>query len=465
MRRFEYQDAKSHKFWEIEIEGDAFTVRYGKFGTDGQVQTKTFASDDKAQAEAEKVIRSKTKKGYAEVELDAKAHAQAKAKTAAAGARNLDLEAAILANPDDLGAWQVYFDWLQSEGDVWGERGNLAVARDRAKGPAKAKLTKQIDDFDQQHGEALYGKSLLGLMKKSDFAEVAELSDRYGLIMTAVVKSPEYEWPGTAPNTILGALVKSSAARLLSKLNIGLTEWDYPISLQKAVDAISKAGKLDSLRDLFIGDFEFPEEQEISWVEVGKVGKLLPIAPHLRSLALRGGGIDLGKLEHDCLESLRIETGGLPKAAVASVGKCRLPALTHMEVWFGNTEYGGNGNIRQLADLFTGKGVPKLVHLGLKNCDWEDEIAVALSKSDLLAQLVSVDLSMGTLHGAGVEAILANADKFQHLERLDLSENFLTEPLCERLREVFGERVNLGGQNQPSDWGDGVDRYYTSVGE
>ncbi len=465
MRRFEFKDAKSHKFWEIEIEGDAFTVRYGKFGADGQVQTKTFASEDKAAAEAEKVIKSKTKKGYVEVQLDAKAQAQAKAKTATAGSRNPELEAAILDNPDDVAAWQVYFDWLADEGDPWGERGQLALARDKAKGAAKTKLTKQIAQFDKQNGEALYGKSLLSVMKKSDFDEVAQLSDRYGFIWTATVKSPEYEWDGTAPNTVLGALVKSSAARLLTEINIGLMDWEFPVSLQKGIDAISKAGKLESLRSLFIGDFEYPDEQEISWVAVGKAGKVLPIAPNLRSLQLRGGDIELGKLEHDTLESLTIETGGLPRGAVASVGKCKLPALTRMEVWFGRDEYGGDGNVKQLAGLFKGKGVPKLEHLGLENCEWQDDIAVALAKSDLLAQLRTVDLSMGTLHGAGVEAIIANAAKFKHLEQLDLSQNFLSDEQVARVRELFGEAVDTRGQEQPDDWGDDELHYFTTVGE
>jgi len=465
MRRFEFKDAKSHKFWEIEIEGDGFTVRYGKFGTDGQVQTKTFASDDKAQAEAEKVIKSKTKKGYAEVALDAKTQAQAKAKTAAPGARNLELEAAIVDDPEDLGAWQVYFDWLQNQGDVWGERGNLAIARDAAKGAAKTKLSKQIDAFDEAHGEALYGKSLLGLMKKSDYAEVAKLSDRYGLIMSATVKSPDYDWAGTAPNTILGALVKSPAARLLHELNIGLMDSEYPVGLQKGIDAITKAGKLESLRSLFIGDFVYPDEQEISWVSVGKVGKVLPVAPNLRSLHLRGGSIDLGKLEHDRLEQLEIETGGLPKGAVASVGKCKLPALTRMEVWFGRDEYGGTGKLSQLADLFKAEGVPKLVDLGLKNCEWQDDIAVALANSPLLAQLKSVDLSMGSMHGAGVEAILANVAKFKALERLDLSRNFVSDEHCAQLRAAFGDIVELGQQDEPDDWGDDELHYFTSVGE
>lgn len=465
MRRFEFQDGKSHKFWEIEIEGDAFTVRYGKFGTDGQVQTKTFASEDKAQAEAEKVIKSKTKKGYVEMAVDAKAQAQSKAKTASAGSRNLELEAAILDNPDDTGAWQVYFDWLTGEGDPWGERGQLALALSKAKGKDKTKLEAQLAEFDKTNAEALYGKSLLGLMKKEDYSEVAELSDRYGFIWTATVKAPEYEWEGTAPNTVLGALVKSSAARFLNVLNIGLVEFEYPVSLQKGIDAICKAGKLESLRSLFIGDFEYPDEQEISWVEVGKAGKVLPVAPNLRSLTIRGGGIDLGTLAHDSLQTLVIETGGLPKAAVASVGKAKLPALTSMEVWFGRDEYGGTGNVKQLADLFKGTGVPKLRHLGLKNCEWQDDVAVALAKAPVLAQLTSVDMSMGTLHGAGVEAMLKNASKFEHLERIDVSENFISDEQVEALRKAFGDKIDgLDEQEEPDEWDDEL-HYYTTVGE
>jgi uncharacterized protein (TIGR02996 family) len=464
MRRFEFKDAKSQKFWEIELEGDSFTVRFGKIGTDGQVQTKTYASEDKAAAEAEKLIKSKTKKGYVEVKLDAKSQAKVQAKEAAAGSRNPDLEAAIVDNPDDVGAWQVYFDWLQTQGDPWGERGNLAVARDKAKGAAKTKLTKQIEAFDAEHGEALYGKSLLALMKKDDFDRVAALDDRYGLFWTVTAKSPQYDWKGTAPNTVLAALVKSPAARLLSAINIGLIDHDYPVSLREGIDAICKSGKLEALRTLFIGDFEYPDEQEISWVTVGNAGKVLPVAPNLRSLHVRGGGIELGKLEHDQLESLFLETGGLPKGAVGSVGKCKLPSLTRMEVWFGRDEYGGDGNVKQLAELFKGTGLPKLVHLGLKNCEWQDDIAVALAKSEVLAQLQTLDLSMGTMHGAGAEAIIANAAKFQHLEHIDLSRNFLSDEQAKQLRKLFGKKVDVSDQEEADE--DGEDTYYyTSVGE
>lgn len=464
MRRFEFEDAKSHKFWEIEIGADAYTVRYGKFGADGQTQTKTFASAEKAEAAAEKIIAEKLEKGYQEVETDAATQAKAKAKPTPVGARNLELEAAIVEDENNLDAWQVYADWLQSQGDAWGERVSLALQRDKAKGAAKAKLTKQIAAYDQTHAEALYGSTLAAMLDNPQFEQVALLSAPYGLFLTVKVKSPQYDWKGVAPSTVLAAIIKSPAARLLHSISIGLIDYEYPVNLGKGIEAISKAGKLESLRTLFIGDFEYPDENEISWVAVGNVAKVLPVAPKLRALHLRGAEISLGALEHPTLESLRIETGGLPGGAVASVGKCKLPELRHMEVWLGTDEYGGSGKISQLEPLFEGSGVPKLEHLGLKNSDFEDDIAIALSKSKLLAQLRSVDLSMGTMHEPGAQAIIDNAEKFRHLLSLNLDRNFIPDDLDAQLRVLLGDIVSVDDQEEPDDWDD-EPHYYTSVGE
>lgn len=55
----------SQKFWEVAVEGPALTVRFGKLGTAGTTQTKTLASAEAAAKEADKLVREKTKKGYA----------------------------------------------------------------------------------------------------------------------------------------------------------------------------------------------------------------------------------------------------------------------------------------------------------------------------------------------------------------------------------------------------------------
>jgi predicted DNA-binding WGR domain protein len=66
MRTFQHSDAKSHKFWDINVSGSSFQVTYGKVGAADQTQTKSFASADTAQAEADKLISEKLKKGYGE---------------------------------------------------------------------------------------------------------------------------------------------------------------------------------------------------------------------------------------------------------------------------------------------------------------------------------------------------------------------------------------------------------------
>ena len=66
MRRFEFVGGSSAKFWEVSVNGNDVTVRYGRIGTSGQEQTKSFADAEKAQKHANKLIAEKTGKGYVE---------------------------------------------------------------------------------------------------------------------------------------------------------------------------------------------------------------------------------------------------------------------------------------------------------------------------------------------------------------------------------------------------------------
>jgi DNA ligase 1 len=66
-RRFTFVEGNSDKFWEVSTNGNEVTVCYGRNGTSGQTETKTFADVDTANKHAEKKIAEKVKKGYAEV--------------------------------------------------------------------------------------------------------------------------------------------------------------------------------------------------------------------------------------------------------------------------------------------------------------------------------------------------------------------------------------------------------------
>ncbi len=63
-RRFEFIGGTSAKFWEISVVEGEVTVRYGRLGTDGQSQTKSFPDAAAATRHAEKLIKQKTAKGY-----------------------------------------------------------------------------------------------------------------------------------------------------------------------------------------------------------------------------------------------------------------------------------------------------------------------------------------------------------------------------------------------------------------
>jgi outer membrane protein assembly factor BamB len=55
----------AHKFYETVVSGKKLTIRFGRIGDPGQVQTKTFPTPAAAQAEAWKKIAEKARKGYA----------------------------------------------------------------------------------------------------------------------------------------------------------------------------------------------------------------------------------------------------------------------------------------------------------------------------------------------------------------------------------------------------------------
>ena len=66
-RRFEFVSGSSAKFWEISTTDREVTVRYGRIGSAGQTQTKSFPSDAAANTHALQQINSKLAKGYREL--------------------------------------------------------------------------------------------------------------------------------------------------------------------------------------------------------------------------------------------------------------------------------------------------------------------------------------------------------------------------------------------------------------
>jgi DNA ligase 1 len=64
VRRFEFTEGNSNKFWEVSVRGTDVMVRYGRIGTAGQVNIKSFPDGQAAAKHVEKMVREKIGKGY-----------------------------------------------------------------------------------------------------------------------------------------------------------------------------------------------------------------------------------------------------------------------------------------------------------------------------------------------------------------------------------------------------------------
>jgi predicted DNA-binding WGR domain protein len=67
MRRFDYRDEKSAKFWAIDLQGSSFRFTFGKIGKPGQMRLKEFADEATARSEHDRAIAEKLREGYVEV--------------------------------------------------------------------------------------------------------------------------------------------------------------------------------------------------------------------------------------------------------------------------------------------------------------------------------------------------------------------------------------------------------------
>jgi hypothetical protein len=226
--------------------------------------------------------------------------------------------------------------------------------------------------------------------------------------------------------------------------------YDSPFPVEVMV---RNAARLSGLRALFIGDMTY-EQCEISWINQGDITPLLEAFPALERLWVRGSeGLELTPGRYAGLRELVLQSGGLPASVIRAVGACDLPNLTHLELWLGVQNYGGDARVDDLAPILAGRSLPALTRLGLCNAEAADEIAAAVAAAPVVARLTELDLSRGTLGDAGAEALLAG-QPLTHLAALDLHHHFMSPETAKRMvDELPGVEVDISEQQEERQWG------------
>jgi uncharacterized protein (TIGR02996 family) len=345
-----------------------------------------------------------------------------------------ELEAKLIENPNDVDLRMVYADLLQSTGDP---RGELIVLQQRG---------KAVDDYLAEHEEALVGP-LARFKKTFDHEPKDAFEWHLGFIKKAIVgyesnsaSDLDEDADECTADRVVAALLQHPSALLLEELTITMNMLDDGMYFDDVVKAIAQYGA-PALRSLSIGEFshaggpggiENGYDYESSWTALGDASNLWAQLPHLERLRLQlnlggyQGPSTIGVFDLPKLQRLEVVTGGLSAENARSFASGKLPALVHMDLWFGEENYGGTAKLADLEPIFSGANTPKLAHLGLMNCSFSDEIVDALLPSNVLRQLAELSLEHGSLDAGSMQKIVAHADAFRHLASLDLNNNHIS---------------------------------------
>jgi len=390
-RRFEMVEGASSKFWQISIEGSSFTVTYGRIGTAGTSKTTACTSPEAAKTEADKLIAEKTRKGYIEQGGSA---------------------------PKDTFRPPVEIDIMDH---------------------AARYLNYKVTNFvvgDGGDGDDEGGRS---------YGALRDLDKRVFRVGIS------YDDDAADFTARLDALLADKKLGELRGLVIGQWYGDYCDKGPNAMceKLLANAAKLTSLKGLFVGDI-VQEESEVSWIHQCDYGPLLSALPQLEDLVIRGGeNLRFSKLKNSTLRSILLQTGGLSKKTLKDLFSAELPSLQTLRLWLGVDDYGGDGTVKDLAPILSGKLFPQLTYLGLQDCKYSDDIAKAVAKAPILERLKGLDLSMGTLSDEGAK-VLIDTPAIRNLKYLNLRHHYMSKEMVKKIREL-GIEVNVGDQRTARD--------------
>jgi uncharacterized protein (TIGR02996 family) len=417
-RYFELVEGTSRKFWEIKLDGESVTTRYGKIGTEGQASEKAFDGKAEAFKEHDKLIAEKTRKGYVE---------KGGGGGGASDKRNPDLEKAISADPYDVSAYAVYADWLQEQGDPRGELMSLQLASEAEPGYKVNKFDKAAEALIAKHAAYFLGP-LADHTLTYDGHDDDAFSWRFGFIHSAKLSHNHYtndDFEGSMAE-VLETLLRHPSGRFLTELVFGFNNDPNEDSLDDLIGILAKRAPA-TIRKLHFGDFKYHNDTEMSWYHLGSLGKLWKAVPHLQSLIVQGGEFELGTIELPELVRAEFRTGGLSAASAKAIAKAKWPRIERLEVWYGEPNYGGTAKVADAAALLDRTDLVRLTSLGIMNTAFTDELCGVVASGKLLPQLTRLDLSMGIMTDEGARRLAAHKDAFKHLAELDVSQNYLTK--------------------------------------
>jgi uncharacterized protein (TIGR02996 family) len=436
MRTFQYSDAKSHKFWNIDVSGSSYTVTFGKIGTAGQTQTKTFPTPEKAQAEADKLVREKTGKGYVET-------------TPKAAASPVEaLESAVREDPRDRAAHAALADWLADHGDPRGEfmQVQLALEDERVPAAGRKQLKAKEKALLKQHEKEWvgpWGDVVADPVNRDDYRNVDPTGGKKyqfegGLLTTLNIDRL------TVP--VARAVVAAPELRFVRNLFVG----DVPHEAEEEDEQFEPGPDIPEevdhdpglypllrwpqLRYLRRFGWGWPAKEDKDyyfscWMGGDRVYDFVKQMPDVEELRIFAHVRDASKLVALPMPNLRVfqlyHGWSYPLDKLAA--NKSVANLTHLLCHPHGLEGGDEPYIRlrHLRAICRAPHLTRLTHLRLRCSDMGDDGMKEIVQSGLLNRLKVLELQLGCISDAGARA-LADCPDLKNLQLLDLSYNALT---------------------------------------
>ena len=263
----------------------------------------------------------------------------------------------------------------------------------------------------------------------------------------------DYE-DGKTAETMVGEILADPEFQNIDKLIIGDWGGAYEDSCQAVLDAIAdNADKFSHITSLFVGDMDY-EECEISWIMQGDYSRIWEAMPQLKEITVKGStDLKLGKIKHSSLESLTIICGGLGSDVIKEIEEAELPELKKLLVYIGSDNYGFDGDADTVRSLLANSDFPKLEYLGIADSEIQDELTAVVLDCKYIDSITTLDLSCGTITDKGGELLLKKLPEFKNLKKLDLSYNYLSDEMKDKLTAAApGVEMDLSDSQEAEEW-------------
>jgi uncharacterized protein (TIGR02996 family) len=389
-------------------------------------------------------------------------------------ARNPDLEAAIAANPLDRDPYLVLADWLQQQGDPRGELISLQVAGKVAEADALfakhedyflGPLAKHKTVYDDGSNNSV--SSLRSPEQEEAWQKIHTEAFRWknGFIHYLRLSHDEYQDNGGLDGKLVDVLdlvLDHPSARFIVEAAFQSNGDPNEENLQELIDKLAEKAP-PTIRKLTFGD----NIDQISWHHTGSLAPLWPRVPGLETLEIETGELEVGEpgqMVAPALERAIFITGGMTPSCARGIATAQMPSIQHLEIYYGDPNYGGTSTIDDVIPLLGRGDLPKLRYLGLKNSMFANEIAQHIGGAQVIETLDTLDLSLGTMTDIGAKHLAGQAKQLAHLKTLNLKRNFLTPDGIALVRELC-PNVITDDQEQPYERGNGELRYFVSVAE